>query len=58
MERDAKTLKEALEEACLSKKMRLFLEEMLARYPDQDIRYLLAAARRRERSERRREEFT
>jgi hypothetical protein len=41
----------------LHPEVRLFLEEVLGGYPEQDIR-LLAAARSRERSEEGREELT
>ena len=56
-EREARTLKGALEDADLPQEVRLFLEERLAKYPDEDIR-LLAAARRREKTEKGREELT
>ncbi len=45
-------LREILQDADLHQEVCLFLEEMLGRYPDEYIRLLPAAARRRERTER------
>ena len=55
--REAKVLREMLADADLPEAVRLFLEEVLGAYPDQDIR-LLAAARSREHSEEGRERLT
>jgi transcriptional regulator with XRE-family HTH domain len=55
--REAEVLRELLADADLPDEVRLFLEEVLGAYPDQDIR-LLAAARSREHSEEGRERLT
>jgi len=55
--REAEFLREMLKDAVPHPEVRLFFEEVLSAYPDQDIR-LLAAARSRERSEKGREELT
>ncbi len=56
-EREAKVLESELEEEGLHREVRSFFEEVLQGFPDQDI-CLLAAARRREKTERGREELT
>jgi hypothetical protein len=55
--REAEFLREMLKGAVPHPEVRLFYEEVLSAYPDQDIR-LLAATRSRERSEKGREELT
>ncbi len=55
--REAKVLRELLDDAALPEEVRPFLEEALGTHPDRDIR-LLAAAREREASPEGREELT
>lgn len=55
--REVEVLREMLQNADLHPEVRLFLEELLRRHPDEDIR-LLAAARSREDSKDGREELT
>ncbi len=55
--REAEVLRDMLADADLPEAVRLFVEEVLGAYPDQDIR-LLAAARSREHSEEGRERLT
>ena len=55
--REAEVLREMLADADLPEAVRLFVEEVLGAYPDQDMR-LLAAARSREHSEEGRERLT
>ncbi len=54
---EAEFLKEVLKGAIPHPEVRLFFEEVLGSYPEQDIR-LLAAARSKERSEKGREALT
>ena len=56
-QREVESLKEVLKGAVQHLEVRLFFEEVLSGYPDQDIR-LLAAARNKERSEKGRAELT
>jgi transcriptional regulator with XRE-family HTH domain len=55
--REAEVLREMLADADLPEEVRLFVEEVLSTYPEQDI-CLLAAARSREHSEEGRERLT